>query len=514
VTEAAIPETLDGGRYRIEQVLGEGGTSVVLRALDTRMGVRRAIKLLRPRNARLAESRARFKTEAHAQAALKHPNVLMVHDIVEDEQGVYLVMELAESDSLGKRVEESGPLPPHEVAQVGMAIGGALAAVHAAGMVHRDIKPANLLVDRNGVVKLADFGIAQERTGEIGLTQDGAVMGTWSYMPPEQRESTRDVDSRADIYALGVTLYTLLTGRITANLHNQEGWAEAFDGIEPELAGIIQRAARLYPEDRYPRVEDMVAALQHYAEAEAPAEVPEEPVAEETLPPPPPKRTLLWASVGAILAASVAGGVLFAVSLSHAPESGAPVTAASAPVVVSAEPADPPATEQGGGVASKPAEEAAHRPGEAATPRPIESVVREQGSSSHADASPDPEATKAPADATSPATRSPSRVITVLSTTQAAPSTASSEPTSQAGVAAPTGTVLLRTVPSGASVRLRGRLLAPGAGGGYTLPVGSHTLDIQSASGEKTQLAVAVKAGQTVEICYSFDTNSACRGAR
>jgi len=250
--EIEIPATLDRGRYQIERKLGVGGTATVLLALDTRMGVHRAIKILHPRVAKVAANRARFQTEAHAQASLKHPHVLMVHDAIDDEQGVYLVMELAESDSIGDQVMRSGPLSPAQALDVGIAIGAALEAAHAAGLIHRDIKPANILVDKHGSYKLADFGIARDTEREAALTQVGAVMGTWAFMPPEQREDSRRVDARSDIYAFGVTLYALLVGRQSQSLHNKEAWAEAFATVPAGIAAILQRATRLYPEDRYP----------------------------------------------------------------------------------------------------------------------------------------------------------------------------------------------------------------------------------------------------------------------
>ena len=136
-----LPKTLDGGRYRIEGLIGTGGSAHVLLATDRRMNVQRAIKLLLPKIAQSDSNRSRFRTEAHAQAQLKHPNVLMVHDVVEDAQGFYLVMELAEKDSLAERIYRSGPLPPMETLEVGVAIGNAIALAHANGLIHRDIKP-------------------------------------------------------------------------------------------------------------------------------------------------------------------------------------------------------------------------------------------------------------------------------------------------------------------------------------------------------------------------------------
>lgn len=261
-----IPETLDRGRYKVERLLGTGGTASVYLATDTRMGVQRAIKVLHTDFARSRQNRARFLTEAQAQAALKHPNVLMVHDVLDDDQGLYMVMELAESDSLGQRVSKLGTLSPKATAEVGIFVGGALAAAHDAGVIHRDIKPANILMDRHGVLKVADFGIARLASREVSLTRTGTVMGTWAYMPPEQREDTTQADARADIYALGVTLHALLTGRNSSNLHNRELYETAFAGVPEPLAKVIQKATRLFPEDRYQTSRELVEALKAIVE--------------------------------------------------------------------------------------------------------------------------------------------------------------------------------------------------------------------------------------------------------
>ena len=551
MSDAPHPESLDRGRYRIDRVLGVGGTATVYLAHDTRMGVPRAIKVLQSDFARSKQNRARFLNEAHAQAGLKHQNVLMVHDVIDDDQGLYLVMELAESDSIGARVARHGVLSPRQTAEVGLAVGGALSVAHAAGVVHRDIKPANILVDRHGVLKLADFGIARVLDRKEDLTRTGTVMGTWAYMPPEQREGDRQLDGRADVYALGVTLHALLTGRHSPNLHNQEAWAEAFAGVPEPLAQIIQRATRLYPEDRYPDIDAMVAALREiehalsgptlaeapvvgtpdalalsgvdaarsapaapppgstavpvsdthhtWIPATAPPAGPSAPAAEADPPPDPPIWPLIAAAAAAFLVVSIGGALALPhlldtaeptpVPVATGPEAGAAAPTAAAPSTA-APATDPPASDPPATAAPPP--QAAAAPSTDPAPQPAAAAV---------DTTPDP-------------TPAPRRIITVVPGASADPAAVAPE-----GAAAaepdlgPTGSVAVRTVPSGAAVAVGGRALRSESNGTYALPVGGHVLDITSASGERHRVPVQIKDGQRVDICYSFDTNSACGAA-
>ncbi len=540
-SELEVPQTLDGGRYRIERVIGAGGAARVLLAFDTRMGVRRAIKLLHPHVARSEANRSRFKAEAHAQADLKHGNVLMVHDAIEDAQGVYLVMELAESDSLGQRVQAQGALPLRDVVEVGLAIGGALSVAHASGLVHRDIKPANILVDRHGVYKLADFGIARAEGREQELTQAGMVMGTWAFMPPEQREDSHQVDPRSDVYAFGVTLYALLKGRHAQSLHNQEAWAVAFAGVPPAFAAIIQRATRLYPEDRYPDMLAMVAELQRFKEAmeragDDPGALPSPALAGSAgvhtlvgttaVPALDDGKTFLPEAMSAqgltgerrsrgplLIGVAVGVGLLFFLGVVGAglallggergESTGAPeATEAALPAAPSETAAALPVPEAAAPVG---AVSASSQPVAPSAPTAAAARVAAPTSGSAArDA--------APPEASAGASKGP-RVIAVISAEEAS-SGATIPPPVADGVATtePMGKVVLRTVPSGATVRLRGRALSPGAGGALELPAGGHTLELTSPSGESIRLAVSVSPSETVQLCYNFDTNSACAG--
>ncbi len=256
-----VARTLQNGRYQVLRVLGSGGMSIVYEARDTRLNVNRAIKVLHRRFSKDMQVRKRFETEAMAQASLKHANILMVHDVIDDEDGVYLVMELADQGSLAQQVRTGGPLTTLEAIDIGIDLASALQVAHDEGLVHRDIKPENVLRDRRGVLKIADFGIARITTGARGMTATGAILGTWSYMPPEQREGAHDLDHRADIYALGVSLYYLLTLQQRSDLHNAEAYAKAFADWPEELAAVVQKACRFEPEDRYEDCATLVEAL-------------------------------------------------------------------------------------------------------------------------------------------------------------------------------------------------------------------------------------------------------------
>ncbi len=606
------PPTLHDGRYRIDQVLGVGGMSVVLLAFDTRMGVHRAVKLLNRRFANSPQVRERFEIEASAQAGLRHPNILMVHDVLEDDSGVYMVMELAERGSLAERVKTQGPLAPRDVADIGIKLAGALGAAHAAGVIHRDIKPENVLVDRNGELKIADFGIARVVARDHSLTRTGMVMGTWAYMPPEQRESARQVDARSDIYALGGCLYFLVTGRQPPALHNTQSHAQAFADIPAALADVLAKCTCFEPEDRYQTCTELRDALAAVAptlgaepvvDFEPPTEPPqtlapavgdlstyvqEHPEIAATLAPflgmqddgptgtAVPSATELASDPAATFLPElldddgpVPGATLDPVAPAQPPTASGRRLAAllvGAPAVIGlavlgmlklVQPADtapPPAVEAvGAGQVEAPA-------------APVEEATVEEGAASQEDATagdatagdggiqhagePEPAAAAAEGDATAPATGASSsdgsasatpagtttggsatdastsagsstgggpRIITVIpstkDTTASTPEAAPAAAGSTGAAADPTGTVVVRTVPSGATVLEGGQVLSR-SGRGYRLPVGSHVLEIRSPSGEQTRRAVQVDKDATVEICYSFDTNSACSDAQ
>lgn len=203
------------GKYKLLDHLGTGGMSSVYLAEHVLMQRRVAIKVLPKHRVQDASYLGRFHREAKAAAALDHRNIVRAYDVDSDGPNHYLVMEYVEGQDLQRMVKEKGSLPPHLAAEYIRQAAEGLHHAHQAGLIHRDIKPANLLVDRKGVVKLLDLGLARftdDERGSLTLAHDENVLGTADYLAPEQAIDSHRVDVRADIYSLGCTLYFLLTG--------------------------------------------------------------------------------------------------------------------------------------------------------------------------------------------------------------------------------------------------------------------------------------------------------------
>src|SRR5271157_509413 len=208
------------GPYEIQSPLGAGGMGEVYRAKDTRLGRDVALKILPESFAREIDRLRRFEQEARAVAALNHPNILAIHDIGQHEGSPYLVSELLEGESLGATLDR-GALPQRKTIEYGVQITQGLAAAHEKGIVHRDLKPENIFVTKDGRIKILDFGLAKlaQKAGagsdEVTLTSErtaaGVVMGTASYMAPEQVRGEA-ADPRTDIFAFGAVLYEMLSG--------------------------------------------------------------------------------------------------------------------------------------------------------------------------------------------------------------------------------------------------------------------------------------------------------------
>lgn len=204
-----------GGTYRIEAVVGEGGMGVVYRAWDQALDRRVAVKCLHLNLLGDPEVRRRFVREARVMTRFGHPHIASVFDFVESNDVLALAMEFIEGVTLLTHLERwRGGLPLSEVAGVMLPVLDAMACAHAEGVVHRDLKPENILLARpGGTPKVVDFGIAKILEG-TAYTMSGALLGTWRYIAPEQAQRPHLVDHRADIYALGVTLYHLIEGRL------------------------------------------------------------------------------------------------------------------------------------------------------------------------------------------------------------------------------------------------------------------------------------------------------------
>jgi eukaryotic-like serine/threonine-protein kinase len=205
------------GQYRILEPIGAGGMGVVSKGEDTRLGRLVALKFLPENRASDPTAMERFRREARAASALNHPNICTIYDIQDCPTGPFIVMEYIEGPTIAERIN-GRPLPLEDLAKIGMQVAEGLAAAHAKGIVHRDIKPGNIIVTSSGLVKVLDFGLAKllnpdsDSVPTFAMTQTGAVTGTVPYMSPEQLRG-RDVDSRTDIYSLGVVLYEMATGR-------------------------------------------------------------------------------------------------------------------------------------------------------------------------------------------------------------------------------------------------------------------------------------------------------------
>jgi len=207
------------GRYRVVAQLGRGGMGVVWRAVDEVLGREVAVKELRTYNdadgPELADLRLRMQREARAAARVRHPGVVAVHDVAEDDGRPLIVMELVDGPSLDHVLRKRGPLDPREAAGIGAKVMDALAAAHQAGVLHRDVKPGNILLDRSGRVLLTDFGIATMDDPGDGsathLTRTGHLVGSLDYMAPERAQGA-DPGPASDVWALGATLYAAVEG--------------------------------------------------------------------------------------------------------------------------------------------------------------------------------------------------------------------------------------------------------------------------------------------------------------
>ena len=264
--------TIFGGRYRLLELLGQGGMATIFRALDTQLGREVAVKLLRPQYLRDPDFSSRFRQEAQNAASLSHPNVVTVYDYGEDPQGPFIVMEYVDGEDLASILRRNGALPPTQATRIAAAVARALAASHARGIVHRDVKPGNVLIGRDGRVKVVDFGIARA-IAEAQMTMPGTTLGSVHYFSPEQARG-EPATSESDIFSLGIVLYEMLTGsrpwegdsaasvalaRLTGPVPDP---ALARGSIPPDLAAITRKALARLPSDRFASAAAMADALE------------------------------------------------------------------------------------------------------------------------------------------------------------------------------------------------------------------------------------------------------------
>ena len=249
-------ETIAGGRYRIERVLGEGAMAKVLLAHDGELGREVDVNLLDETLAADPSFRARFAREARLAAGLSHPSIVTVFDVGEIDGRPFIVMELVPGRTLEERLRRDGTLPADDVLTIARQVCAGLEHAHANGLVHRDLKPGTLIARDDGTIKIADFGIARAVEG-TELTEAGTVVGTAAYLAPEQAEAGT-VTPATDLFALGVVLYELLTGRQPWKVESLAQLAGRREVTPPELPAdtppglraAIERSMRPDPQDR------------------------------------------------------------------------------------------------------------------------------------------------------------------------------------------------------------------------------------------------------------------------
>jgi serine/threonine protein kinase len=243
---AARHEQLLGGRYRLQALLGQGGMGIVWHAHDDLLDRDVAVKEVQwPPELNSSEQELLFQRtvrEARAAARLNHPAAVTVFDVVEERGRPWIVMEFVRSRSLAQAVEDDGPLPPSQVAWIGLQVLGALAAAHAVGIMHRDVKPGNVLLAEDNRVVLTDFGIAALH-GDATLTASGVLMGSPAYIAPE-RARGGPAEPASDLWSLGVTLYAAVEGRTP---YERGGAMPTLLAVTTEAPDPPQRAGPLVP---------------------------------------------------------------------------------------------------------------------------------------------------------------------------------------------------------------------------------------------------------------------------
>ena len=200
------------GRYELLEKIGDGGMAVVYKGKDKLLNRFVAVKILRPEFTKDATFVENFKRESQAAAGLSHPNIVGVYDVGREGNINYIVMELIDGDTLNKIIEKEAPMDYRKVIDISKQVASALRIAHKNKIIHRDVKPHNIMVTNDGVVKLADFGIARA-VNDATLSTGSKIVGSVHYFSPEQARGNY-VDERSDIYSLGIVMYEMLTGKV------------------------------------------------------------------------------------------------------------------------------------------------------------------------------------------------------------------------------------------------------------------------------------------------------------
>lgn len=415
--------TLLAGKFRVLELLGQGGMGEVYRVEHERIKKMRALKVLHPHAQASKEMVERFKREATANGRIGHAHIVDTFDVGELDTGeLYVEMEFLDGETLAKRIQRQGHLELGEICELIAQACEGVQAAHDAGIVHRDLKPANLMITERGnkaFVKLLDFGISRfesEEAEAMALTAKGVVLGSPQYMPPEQiRGQTELVDARSDVYALGVVLYMCAAGRLPFQAEKRrllelmicEGKYEPLRALRPELppsfCDLVAQAMAVDREHRIPsarilgerlqaiacakdmgeakpgelmgskteRIEDVNLLLDARKVSPAPKEVPPVPQT-----PPPARGWPQWVAFVALILGAIVAMVLSkwldkgeqsaeaSTSLPLPPSSGAPLVPSSSPATTQMEGA------QSSTTSAPPASAPASSPGQSATQKP------------------------------------------------------------------------------------------------------------------------------------------------
>jgi serine/threonine-protein kinase len=265
-------------RYILLELIGQGGMGRVYLARDTRLNRRVALKILSPERVNNPRAIARFRREARVGAQLQHENLVRIYDFGESNGRYYLVMEYIEGKTIGTLLSEQGPMPSATAVRLVRQVALGLEHAHRKGLIHRDVNPYNILVMHDGVAKLADLGLAIDLAEQDRVTREGATVGTFDYVAPEQARQSHAADIRSDIYSLGCTLYHMIAGQVPFPSPSLPEKLFAHQALEPislvklvpgvpdGLAEVVQRMMRKSPDERYSTPLQVAQDLALYAD--------------------------------------------------------------------------------------------------------------------------------------------------------------------------------------------------------------------------------------------------------
>jgi serine/threonine-protein kinase len=481
------PGAIFHGRYEVQGLIGRGGMGMVYRARDRVLDEVVAIKILRPDFAQDPKMAERFRSEIKLARRVRHRNVCAIHDYGEDRGLLFISMEFVEGTDLKRLLRERGALDADLAYDLAVQVAEGLQAVHEAGIVHRDLKTPNIMLDARGHARLMDFGVAK-RVGEGTLTEQGHIVGTPEYMSPEQARGEK-VDSRSDLYALGVLTYEMFTGRVpfrgdtpisTIMKHLNDPppvQGEPAARIPPPMRAVLGRALAKEPRDRYATAHDMAEAIrrarspsarQHPVATDAlvaptvvgPPAAPARPRAPRSS----PRRVLLQPWLLAVPVAAVAGFLALRGGMSRTPS-----------VTLPAGIATPESTE--------------------AVPAPTSPPVAVPAAAS---AAPVP-AAPFPSPSATPPSRPTPRSTPPVSRPAAPPSAtvpAAPAPTVPPSTAPPGPGLLQVAVRPWGEVSVDGKVVGTTPLDRLTLPAGVHTIRLRHPSYEPQERTVTIRPGQ------------------